>query len=68
MTMTIFTNMKLPSDTAKEFSIATKLRGGPMFNFGKYGDIDFTKLNIKRARLLVASGFPHLKKKTKKAE
>lgn len=61
--------MKLPADTAKEFQLSAKLKGGPIFYFGIYGNIDFSKLTPKRAGELVAAGFPHLrKKKTKPKE
>lgn len=39
------------------------LSGGPKFDCGKWGVIDFSQLELTRAEKLVAKGFPHLKAK-----
>lgn len=39
------------------------LTGGPKFDCGKWGVINFAELTLERAEKLVAKGFPHLKAK-----
>ena len=61
-------HMKLPAETAKLYALNRKLKGGPRFDFGKFGTVDFSKLMPKQAASLVKAGFPHLKEKKQKGE
>lgn len=57
--------MNIPSEVKELFEITEftedKLRFGH-----PYGDVDFSKLTVKKADALIAKGFPHIKRKDPK--
>lgn len=55
----------LPQDVRERFEIVGNLEGGPRFDLPaqKMTGVDFTKLTIQQAQLLVRRKFPHLKEK-----
>lgn len=59
---------KLPPEVAEKYSLNPNLKGGPRYDFGKYGVIDVSQLSIQLADQLFAAGFPHLRKAAPKAE
>lgn len=56
--------VQLPKDVAELFT--TDLVGGPKFDCGPFGVIDFSKITVAQAESLVKKGFQRLQRKDKK--
>lgn len=60
--------VQLSQEVAEKFAVSTSLKGGPRFDCGKWGIIDFSALTLDRAEQLVKKGFPHLVRKSVSAK